>query len=364
MRSPQQLSFSRRRPYIPTALLPHFCPILCPFAENLPPRHVFARFRVHLPKIQKESLTWHHQTKRTTMKNFFNELPENCHHLWTPENFEIIFTSTEDFKAGMSIFGVTAKLFPSITILTFVLMSNHLHITLCGDENEIFRFFDKLKSILARHFKSKGRTINWSIFSAHTRKLRDLNEIRNVIVYNNRNGYVVNPSHTPFSYPWGAGKYFFNPDAKAIAKIRSKTMTTREKRNAIHSHLTKGINDLTTYNGYACPLSFCEIETAEQLFITPGQYFHKLSKNVENLKEIANEIGESIFYTDDELYSIVSSLTAKEYNQPRPSLISPIQKIDVARKLRFEYHASDKQISRILRIPAKSAPLEESGFPQ
>lgn len=40
--------------------------------------------------------------------------------------------------------------------------------------------------------------------------INDLKALREAIVYVNRNGYVVNPSHTPFSYPWGTGRYYFN----------------------------------------------------------------------------------------------------------------------------------------------------------
>ena len=61
----------------------------------------------------------------------FRDLGE-CHHLWTPENHEIIFTSQADFKTGMTLFGISARLFADVAVLTYELMSNHIHLTASG----------------------------------------------------------------------------------------------------------------------------------------------------------------------------------------------------------------------------------------
>lgn len=47
-------------------------------------------------------------------------------------------------------------------------------------------------------------------FRMSLKSVCDLRTLRNTIVYVNRNGYVVNPAYTPFSYPWGTGRYYFN----------------------------------------------------------------------------------------------------------------------------------------------------------
>ena len=331
------------------------------------------------------------------MKNFYDdealcaqqfyELGE-CWHLWTPENFEIIFTCEEDFKAGMGIIGIAAKLYPDVRILTFQLMTNHLHMTLSGRRERIVEMFGEIRSMLRKYFKAQGRTIDWSKFTAQTRALQTLEDVRNVIIYNNRNGYVVNPSSTPFTYPWGANRYYFNPDAKELAGIQSVEMTYKQRRAVSHTHKSNDLAGLKTFKDYALPTSFCDIEAGERLFRNPAHYFSKISRSIEADAKIAKEIGESVFCTDDDLYSAVCRMAAEKFSklmgasggigmgqghgagqgvasqaggaggQTFGRQISPAQlpaqaKLEIAKTMRFEYNASSKQLQRMLKLDEK-----------
>ena len=307
-----------------------------------------------------------HQISKT-MKNFydaeslcrlqFSEMGD-CFHLWTPENFTIIFTCDEDFKAGMGIIGIAAKLFPDVTIITFEIMSNHLHITAAGEMPGILAMFDAIRKMLMKYVQTRGRHIDWSEFNAGTRKLQTLEDVRNVIVYNNKNGFVVNPSHTPFTYPWGANRYFFNPDAKALALSRASKMTYRQRRSLSHSHASDESPELLMFEGYALPLSFCDIASGEKMFRNASHYFGKLSRSIESSREIAKEIGESVFYNDDDLFAAVCEIVAKMYpgqglgKTSSPTLLPAQAKIELAKTMHYDYNATRKQIMRMLKIEA------------
>lgn len=283
----------------------------------------------------------------------FRELGE-CWHLWTPENFEIIFTSEDDFKLGMNIVGIGSKLFPDVKILTFELMTNHLHITASGSRERVVEIFEAIKGMLKRHFSAIDRTIEWKGFTLGLRKLENLRDVRNVIVYDNRNGYVVGESHTPFSYPWGANRYFFNPDARELSNLKATPMTFRERLSSAHSHCADKVSGLLTFEGYALPTSFCDIETAEKLFRSPSCYFYLLGKNIEANVKIAREIGEGICYTDDELFAVACRLSREKFNTSAPSQIPISAKQNLARTLRYDYNASAKQLIRMLKIPQEA----------
>jgi len=287
--------------------------------------------------------------KENYCERAFFELGE-CYHIWTSENFEIIFTDDDDFKIGMDIIGITSKLFPEVRILTFEIMSNHLHLTCAGVLDRILALFETVKDLLKRFAKAKGRTINWDGFVASTRYLDTLADVRNVIVYDNRNGYVVSNRYTPFTYPWGANRYYFNPDACRLAKSFAQTMHIREIRSTSHVRYADSIKGLLKFDGYALPLSFCEIENGERLFRDAPHYFSKISRNIESNVAIAKEIGESIHYTDDELFNAASSLCRKKYGEPIPSRLNADAKIEMAKIMRFEYNASAKQIQRMLKL--------------
>jgi len=288
--------------------------------------------------------------KETRCENAFCELGE-VFHIWSPENFQIIFTCANDFKIGMGIFAIVAKLFPDVILITFELMSNHLHITAAGKEERIVAMGECVKKMIALFVRNSQRSFEDDAFIIRFRKLETLEDLRNVIAYNNRNGFIINPSHTPFTYPWGANRYYFNPDAKALALQNAKRMNIREKRELCHSHDCDKLEGILCFEGYALPLSFCNIEYGETLFRDASHYFSRISRNIETNAKIAKEIGESIFYNDDELYSVVVKMVKEQYKTMTPSILPPEAKIHIAKKIHYEFNASSKQIARILKLP-------------
>ena len=105
-------------------------------------------------------------------------------------------------------------------------------------------------------------------------------------------------------------------------------------------------------DGYVSPISFCDIDTGESLFRNARQYFIRISKSVESYKDIADVIGESIYYTDDDLFMVAKQISSAQYNEPRLPLLPYDSKIKIAKTLHFNYNASNKQIQRLLSLDA------------
>lgn len=273
-----------------------------------------------------------------------------CFHLWTSENFEIIFRNDEEFRIGMGIVAIAAKLFPQVKVITFELMTNHIHLLAAGLLTDILEMFDLIKKYLKRMASSSGRTIDWCAFKPGTRLLESLADVRNVLVYDNRNGFLVHSEYTPFSYPWGANSCFFNPDSRKRFNEMSIETPFRARRALLHSHLADSIRGLRSLDNYISPFSFCDIDAGEHLFRDAVHYFYALSKSIEQNKEIAKEIGESISFTEDELYAAISVRCKNEYGTINPAQIPSAAKIELAKLMRYEYNATMKQIQRMLRM--------------
>lgn len=295
------------------------------------------------------------------MKPFF-DLENNCAglfeslrplwHLWTPEDNEIIFRDARSYKAGISILAICAKLTPKVKILTFELMSNHLHITASGPRDELLKLFMLFRRFLRRYFRACGSDVNLSSFDCRIREIVSLEETRNVIAYNNRNGFVISPDSTPFSFPWGANPYYYNPHAKSIfANSTKECLSQRKRRKLIHSHYSDGMkNPPLMIDGYACPLDFCFIGYGERLYRNAAHYFRDISKNIESQKRIAEALGERMYFNDDDLFAITSRLSKDRYGQPSPGLLQNSDKIELAKTMHFDYNANCKQIARILKV--------------
>lgn len=289
------------------------------------------------------------QEKERLCELVFDELGQ-CWHLWTSEGFEIIFDKDEEYKIGMCLIAICARLFPDITILTFEIMSNHIHICAAGKEERLKEFFKWFKMFLMNYMTGLGKTIDWNAFIASTREIQTLDDLRNVIAYDNRNGFLVHPESTPFSYPWGANKYFFNDDAKYVALTAKTEMSLRMRRQICHTRLADNAKGIPMLNGYAVPLYFCDIQRAEMLFRDAAHYFYKLGKSVETNAKIAKEIQENVFYTDDELNDVIYNICREKYNVKSPSLLSSEAKVEMAKMMKYDYNASVSKIERRLHM--------------
>ena len=237
-----------------------------------------------------------------------------------------------------------------VTVLTFEIMDNHLHVVMSGEKERLLAWFDLFKRRLQRYFLDKGVVKDLSGFTAFLFPIDTLETLRNTLAYVNRNGYLVDARYTPFSYPWGANRFFFQPDISHLQGTRYEDLTFREKRRLFRSHAIDYPNTHLVMDGYVLPASFCALGLAESMFQSARQYFFLLSRNVEAYRSIASQLGDLVFYTDDELFLVVRQLCKDAYGTSRPSTLSKEAKWDIARKMHFDYQAGNKQIQRMLRL--------------
>ncbi len=286
-------------------------------------------------------------TERLCEQRFLNSSP--FWHLFTLENFPIIFHNKDEFKMGMNLFALSIMLFPVIKTFSFELMSNHIHSAMAGNEAEIKNWFQVFCKIMAKNqeFESIAPQLSTAV---RLNPIESLDALRNNIAYVNRNGSVINPDETPFSYPWGANRYYFNPEAMERYKYEKKIVTFREKRIMSHSGMFDKIGSIYSLDGIISPMCFCSIEEGQLFYRNARQYLSKITKNLEAQKEIASSIGESIFYSDDDLYSMILTTCSKKYGCPSPAVLTKDEKLELAKMLHFDYNAGNKQIARMLKL--------------
>lgn len=273
------------------------------------------------------------------------------YHLCTPGGqMEILFEDEEDFRFVMNLVAFCTWQSRGVTVLTFEIMDNHLHVVMSGEKERLLAWFDLFKRRLQRYFLDKGVVKDLSGFTASLFPIDTLETLRNTLAYVNRNGYLVDARYTPFSYPWGANRFFFQPDISHLQGTRYEDLTFREKRRLFRSHAIDYPNTHLVMDGYVLPASFCALGLAESMFQSARQYFFLLSRNVEAYRSIASQLGDLVFYTDDELFLVVRQLCKDAYGTSRPSTLSKEAKWDIARKMHFDYQAGNKQIQRMLRL--------------
>lgn len=275
----------------------------------------------------------------------------SCFHVCTQENLPVVFHGNQEFRAAMNSVAFAAFTFPEVTLFTFEIMINHLHLVLAGLENKVEEFSNALLKKLAYHPELKNSRGDILQMEAKRHPVNSLDNLRNVIAYTNKNGAVVSPDENVYTYKWGANRYFYNREAKNRYLENGHPASQEEKRKLFRSHRLDKVNNVIVLDDYISPLCYCAIQKAEEFFSSNRQYFFKVSKGVETHKEIATIIGESIFYTDYDLIDVIASACRRDYGVRTSSELKPEAKLEIAKFLHYEYNAGNKQISRLMKIP-------------
>lgn len=272
-------------------------------------------------------------------------------HLYTDGRvMEDFLCTEEDFKIAMTTLAVTAVLFEKVRIITFELMSNHIHMILNGEAEDCMELFERLKSRIRRILKTAGRIIDWEAFKADILPVKTLDALRNEIIYVNRNAFVANPQFTPFSYPWGGGCAFFLPSFNLLPAKSIKELGFNKARELTHFREVRMIEELKFVEDIAYIPSFCRTDIGESMFRDARSYFNSLTRNAEAFSQIAQRLKDSVFLTDDELYAAATMYAEKYYGSRQLSLLNPEQKILMSKELHFKYNASNQQIRRLLKL--------------
>ena len=261
-----------------------------------------------------------------------------------------IFCCEEEFISGMWCLAAALHLNKDVKALTFELMTNHVHLILAGQRNNCINAFDLFAARLKKAFPKRDRAIDWGQFKMDILPIESLQGLRNEIIYANRNAFVANPAYTPDSYPWGGGCAYFCPWLKHLSASPLGGLPILTQRSLLHTKKIESLADLRQMNSMPFIPSFCNIKLGESMFRDARSYFNSLTRNAEAFSQIAARLKDSIFLTDDELYSVLSSFISKEYSVKAPSELSARQKIETARHMHFNYNASTQQLRRMLRM--------------
>lgn len=272
-------------------------------------------------------------------------------HIYTDgTKMQNIFRTETDFDGGMAVLGVASCLVPDVRLLTFELMSNHVHLIASGAREECLKLSDIFKDRLRRIMSVRGISVDWKNFTASILPIEDLRALRNEIVYVNRNAFVASPQYTPYNYPWGGGCAYFNPMTHRLQVTRLEDMSYDRKRELSHSRDVSGLNRLA-FDGKRIHIpSFCDIRLGESVFADARSYFNSLTRNAETFSQIAERLKDAVFLTDDELFQVAVKEAVRNFETRQLTLLEPAQKIQLAKDLHFRFNASNQQLRRLLRL--------------
>jgi hypothetical protein len=99
-----------------------------------------------------------------------------------------------------------------------------------------------------------------------------------------------------------------------------------------------------------CPDSFIDTSIIESYFKTPVRYSYFLARKLEGVVEQEIESSQKTFIPDIELREIVRKMIMQDYGKESIADLDVNARLSVARKLRYDYASTLKQISRMVHL--------------
>jgi len=278
-------------------------------------------------------------------------------YLVTTEHLEegLWFRDEEDFVAGMNFVAIQVHQ-SKVTVLAFILMSNHLHFVLLGSWNDVRTFVDGIKTRHSRYLYHKyGIQELLRRNSVDIREVSPLNEgFEMAIAYSQMNPVAANICAHPTQYPWGTGPLFFNGVRRTGTRLgdlskRARIRLLHSTREDLPAHWTVG------KEGYVLPETYVDIDFVERLYRTPGRmnYFQLNSSKARRRLESSDDRQPA--FRDQSILAVLPDLCRSLFQKSNFKDLATDQQVEVLRQLRRRFCANVHQVARVTGLTYERA---------
>ncbi len=280
----------------------------------------------------------------------FNSGDSHFFHICSDGNkLDWLFKDDADFIAGVNRIAICMSCL-NAEIYSYILMDNHIHILLYGSSSICKEFINKYKLLTGKWARDKyGYAELANDFIVQSIKINSLEHLLNVLAYIDRNIINTNYPYLASEYQWGSAKYLFKERGSIDRKFLSD-LSIKEKKLTLHTHMILPDTWSILPNGMICPDCFVSYEKVENLFQTSRRYLFYLSKKVEGTVESEMLYGARNYIVDKELRVIAKELVKKLYGEDDYKLLDIGSRLQLAKKLKYDYLATTKQISRVIGV--------------
>ena len=257
----------------------------------------------------------------------------------------IWFKDDEDFKTAMNIVAVLSTM-DGLSIISFILMSNHVHFILSCQKSEAIVFITRFKKLYSQHFSRKYGSC--ALLRKNDVDIRPLQigdeSFERGIAYVLMNSVAANICLHPSGYPWGTGYIFFRSGPET--PLRAGDLSGRARVRFLHSKLPIPDQYILDKRGFVDPASYVPVKFVESVFRTPKRMNWFLQSSSK-----ARHKGEAPSFSDQLISASIRDLSISLFRQAGTGQLNDSQKAELFRQIRFRFSADPAQIARVCGVP-------------
>ena len=274
-------------------------------------------------------------------------------YLVTTDHLEdrIWFRDEDDFKAGMNTVAILSAVAPTVNIIAFILMSNHVHFVLECIYEEAKSFINAFKKYHSRYLRCK-----YGFKETLRRNHVDIQRIilteespERVIAYVLMNCVAANICLNPADYPWGTGNSYFRMTERKGTRIG--TLSRREQVRVLRSKVILPADYILGEDGYILPESYTKTKFVEALFHTPKRMLYFLQNSSKAKQRVESSDLAVPAFKDQLIISAIPDLCHSLFRKNKFSDLTPEQRIELLRQIRYRFSANINQLGRVAGMP-------------
>ena len=270
----------------------------------------------------------------------------------------IWFRDEEDFKVGMNLVAILACSLP-VEILSFTLMSNHVHFVLAGSYEQVERFINEFKRRYAQHVRKKYGVKEFLRGNGvDIRPLDGTEESQEWgIAYAQMICVAANICLSPTNYPWGTGNAFFKVGRTQGRRLDS--FSGRARMRLLHSEQKLPPDWIVGEEGYILPESYVNVERVESLFRTPKRMNYFLQNSSKAKRRLA--AAECPSFSDQLVLSAIHDLCHSLFRKSSLETMDWKERAELIKQLRYRFSSDPQQLARVtgLSYETVTAMLDE-----
>ena len=265
------------------------------------------------------------------------------------------FRDDEDFRTGMNY--VAIQVYNSrVSVLAFILMSNHLHFVVFGTLHDVLAFINGIKTRYGKYIRNKyGVKEFLRRCNVDIQDLGDMDDAyRRAIAYVQMNSVAANLCSYANQYQWGTGNAFFNATPPEGKKV--KDFSKRELIRLMHSNsINLPENWIICKGGYVLPECYVSVKYVEELYGNPTRmnYFLSTSSKARKTLERTEQMLPS--FKDQIIIAAIPDLYRSLFGKKSFSDLNREEKSECLRQVRYRFSSDVKQLARVTGISYKEA---------